>query len=807
MGSRRKEESAHKTYAAAKAWVDCALRTDDSLFTPGTAIWTRQLLGELRSRFLDQPDKGEGDFFEKLEGQLSGSAEEIYQLMGEVMYVYFLILARAGDKQERIERVLGWAPTPVKIPGNLIDGLQSQFIDFGVGRTRMPSQVGTLIESIEQWKELESGERERKLNDPWEFKDFLFSRKFQSALLVNNQNRGAIQRDILLHIVFPDSFETISASRKGQIVSATDFERYITEPTDDIDRKVKQIREALEDELGRNFYFYDLDIRIRWDPQVRNWDTFVKIAQEEYNDADRFAAWEIDPKTEMGRNLEVAREAVLDGADNWTSLVKKEIGGTKAYPIITYPSVNLSRIRRDWIDRSQSDALRALRALWINDDSSIDDRIRAFSDLFPRTVISGPGTRVNVISALLMGLDVQEYPPFRVTEFNRAYEFTGYGKPEQNTDEADIYGHALGFLDRFVNEASQRGLHLRHRLDAQSLVWLLTFGKDASLNQMSKESITEQLFKPDDAPSEDKPDTQALAKELSLPNEFLEEIKTLLEDKKQVIFQGPPGTGKTYVARELAKHLAGVDDQVTLVQFHPTYAYEDFVQGYRPTPRDGQAGFTLRDGPLLRAAKTAEQRRNAKHFLIIDEINRGNLASVFGELYFLLEYRDEEINLQYSDKPFSLSENLYIIGTMNTADRSIALVDLALRRRFYFVEFHPDNEPIKSVLRKWLNKNRLGDMDWVADVVDQANEKLSDDRHAAIGPSYFMKDGLNDAKVKLIWQHSVLPYIEERLFGQDDRLIQFKLDTLRQEVAQEEESQADGGDDAASGDQDDNGGE
>ena len=469
MGSRRTEEKDDKTYVAASRWVDCALRTDGSLFTPGKAIWTRGLLAELHSRFLDQPDKGEGDFFEKLEGELSGSTAEIYQLMGEVMYVYFLILARAGNKQERIERVLGWSPTQVEIPGDLIDGLQSQFIDLGVGRTRMPSQVGTLIESIEQWKELELDERERKLNDPWEFKEFLFSRSYVSRLLVDSQNRGAIQKDILLHIVFPDSFETISLGRKELIADADSFAHYITEPTDDVDRKIKQIRQALEVELDRNFYFYDSGIRIMWDPGMRNWDTFVRLATEEYKDADRFAAWEIDPKTEMGQSLSVAREAVLSGSDDWATLVSDGIGGTKAFPIITYPRGNLAKLR-SWLKESRNDALLALRAIWIKDDLSIDDRIRSFSDLFPLTVISGTGTRVNVTSALLMGFDVEKYPPFRVTEFNRAYEFTGYVKSEQGADEASTYRHALGFLDQFIEEASSRGLKLRHRLDAQSLV-------------------------------------------------------------------------------------------------------------------------------------------------------------------------------------------------------------------------------------------------------------------------------------------------------------------------------------------------
>ena len=269
-----------------------------------------------------------------------------------------------------------------------------------------------------------------------------------------------------------------------------------------------------------------------------------------------------------------------------------------------------------------------------------------------------------------------------------------------------------------------------------------------------------------------------LADELHIPVFFLEEIEALLDDKKQVIFQGPPGTGKTYVAQKLARHLAGSDERVTLVQLHPSYAYEDFVQGFRPTLKDGQPGFELRDGPLLRAANLARQAPDEKHFLVIDEINRGNLAKVLGELYFLLEYRDKEIRLQYSDEPFSLPSNLYFIGTMNTADRSIALVDLALRRRFYFVEFHPDDEPVKGVLRRWIGENAPG-MEWVADVVERANVLLQEDRHAAIGPSYFMKDGLDETAVERIWKHSVLSYIEERLFGDDDRIREFDLSALR----------------------------
>ena len=140
---------------------------------------------------------------------------------------------------------------------------------------------------------------------------------------------------------------------------------------------------------------------------------------------------------------------------------------------------------------------------------------------------------------------------------------------------------------------------------------------------------------------------------------------------------------------------------------------------------------------------------------------------MFGELYFLLEYREEQgMRLQYSDKPFSLPDNLYIIGTMNTDDRSIARVDLALRRRFYFVEFHPDEPPVKGLLARFLEGNDLRDMEWVASFVNDANKELGD-HEAAIGPSHFMNPNLDEDMARRVWKHAIRPYIEERL--QDER--------------------------------------
>lgn len=267
-----------------------------------------------------------------------------------------------------------------------------------------------------------------------------------------------------------------------------------------------------------------------------------------------------------------------------------------------------------------------------------------------------------------------------------------------------------------------------------------------------------------------------LAKELLLPAAFLAEIDELLEDKKQVIFYGPPGAGKTYIAMKLAEALSESNDDldsVELVQFHPSYAYEDFVEGFRPTA-DGS--FVLKKGKLLSIAERAKAYPDTKFFLIIDEINRGNVAKIFGEMYFLLEYRDRKIQLQYSDESFQMPENLYFIGTMNSADRSIGLIDSALRRRFHFLSFYPTEDEMKDLLRNWLKLN-APDVLWVADAVDEINSKI--DRNFAVGPSHFMKSNLDDALARKVWKRSILPYVEDIFFNQHSKVDEFKLENLR----------------------------
>lgn len=279
--------------------------------------------------------------------------------------------------------------------------------------------------------------------------------------------------------------------------------------------------------------------------------------------------------------------------------------------------------------------------------------------------------------------------------------------------------------------------------------------------------------------------TDALAAELLVHDRaWLEEMRELLIDERQLVLYGPPGTGKTYLAMKLAEYLGGGPEQVKIVQFHPSYAYEDFFEGFRPVedPETREVAFRLTAGPLQELADLASRdgNRHIPHFLIIDEINRANLAKVFGELYFLLEYRTKSVRLTYSGDDFALPPNLFVIGTMNTADRSIALVDAAMRRRFAFVELSPRTEPTAGLLARWL-KREGKDLE-PARLLDALNARV-DDADFAIGPSYLMKPGVyRDGGLERTWRTKILPLLEEHHYGEGlDVAARYGLDALREQ--------------------------
>ena len=300
------------------------------------------------------------------------------------------------------------------------------------------------------------------------------------------------------------------------------------------------------------------------------------------------------------------------------------------------------------------------------------------------------------------------------------------------------------------------------------------------------------------------PDLLNLAKELLVDVEFLRDIVSLLEDKGQVILYGPPGTGKTYLARELAKELAPDESCRALVQFHPSTSYEDFFEGYRPagTGNDGGIRYELTPGPLRRMADQAF-KTPGRHVMIIDEINRGNLPRVLGELLFLLEYRNENVHPLYRpDERFSLPDNLWFIGTMNTADRSIALVDAALRRRFHFIPFFPDSGPMAGLLDRWLEQN--DEPAWVGHLVDAVNSELKDvleGSHLLLGASHFMTEygsspDEQNERLRRIWQYNIEPFIEDQFFGDPNQIARFQFDAVMRRHGPESRSDDAAGEEA-----------
>lgn len=265
--------------------------------------------------------------------------------------------------------------------------------------------------------------------------------------------------------------------------------------------------------------------------------------------------------------------------------------------------------------------------------------------------------------------------------------------------------------------------------------------------------------------------------EVYMTEKRYENLAAVLRNKKNIILQGAPGVGKTFAARRLAWSMMGEkdDNRIDFVQFHQNYSYEDFMMGYKPV----EDGFELKYGIFYRFCQKAANQPEKEFFFIIDEINRGNMSKIFGELLMLIEkdYRDTKVTMAYNGLPFSVPKNLYIIGMMNTADRSLAMIDYALRRRFSFFEMEPgfDSEGFIQY-QNGLNNETLNEL--VSKVKD-LNREIALDKSLGkgfcIGHSYFCgRDICTDEWLHSIVDYDILPMLSEYWFDDANKLQQWE---------------------------------
>lgn len=292
------------------------------------------------------------------------------------------------------------------------------------------------------------------------------------------------------------------------------------------------------------------------------------------------------------------------------------------------------------------------------------------------------------------------------------------------------------------------------------------------LEDLFAEESGEELIPEDETTKYDSYTSEDFLAEVYMNEDKYNKLKNLLMKKMNLILLGAPGVGKTFAAERLAYSIMGEKDtsRVMMVQFHQSYSYEDFIMGYRPTEK----GFSLSKGPFYQFCKDAEPD-DRPYFFIIDEINRGNLSKIFGELLMVIENdkRGKDLRLLYADEQFSVPENVYIIGMMNTADRSLAMMDYALRRRFAFYEFEPafHTDGFKNY------QSALGNaqFDRLIDTVVQLNTSITDDPSLGsgfrIGHSYFTTTEPVDGEwLADLVEYELIPLINEYWFDEPSKI-------------------------------------
>ena len=716
--------SAIAVEAVGRRLIEAGLGSDGSLLTPHEQIWTLDNLDELKRDYIDRPDDGNERFFAKLQRQLADASPAAVQLYGELLILNVLPITnvRGVLKVKQAQDVLELSSAPVALPADVEAALLGGGV-FNGGQAFTTGRWAQIAYLIEVARYFKTLTSERRNAA---FVDPLAFREEVTAVPTGQ----AAQRQAVLYLAFPRFFLPVVSMKDRTAIRDGLADRYLDESSGDLDVDLSRIYASLTEGEGR-------DVDLYASPWVELWQ---KPKPPVHSDLQH--AWKVHGSNVKGQDM----------VPIWRSKESVSLAASLLRPID-------DEITREQLKEFVEDDYRS---------SGYAARQEKFDEFYAFLKRMHDGDLVVTVSQGTVYFG----------------EVTGRAEFVPSDDGRSNLRRPVKWSENTCRWSDIPG-DIAARLSAQGEVL------DLSQHLEALQALAERRPRPPAAAEVRLPDpTQELADQLHVKLDWLCDCVELLRDRRQLIFYGPPGTGKTYIAQHLAWHVADKSN-VKLVQFHPAYSYEDFFEGYRPQGQsDGQMqGFTLKAGPLRRLVDKAAENPGAAYVLIIDEINRGNLAKIFGELYFLLEYRDEAIDLMYSSdsaEPFSLPKNIFVIGTMNTSDRSIALIDTALRRRFAFLPLHPSEEPTNGVLRRWLAAKSYDTT--LADLHDALNARISGDDFK-IGPSYFMRDKIagdpTGKALDLMWRTDILPLLEEHHFGDRDLDIvgRYGLPALRKSLA------------------------